>query len=202
MADNKTWTVVGTSVKNGDKKLRLANGTAAAREKVLLKDNHSDVRLFDLPQPMTADAAREWLAAQGDAVPERVVSQPKERKAREPGDKPARGVKPGRVTAGKFRKPRGEYKKAEFVSRERTAADGELPHEALGKARQQTELLRFLKWEELSLVSQQEHCRNAAWAAGIPVPAGTYPELEAWLLSDGVVFGPDGTVIQDGTANA
>lgn len=71
---DRTFTVAGTSVKKGVKSLRVANGTAAAREKVLLKDNHTDVRLFDLPRAMTKEEATAWLEAQGDAVPVRAAA--------------------------------------------------------------------------------------------------------------------------------
>jgi hypothetical protein len=65
---DKTFTVVGTSVKAGVKKLRLANGTAAARAKVLEKDNHTEIQLFDLPSAMTQDAATKWLEARGTDI--------------------------------------------------------------------------------------------------------------------------------------
>ena len=67
--DEKTFTVAGTSIKKGEKTNRFANGTAEARAKVLEKDNHSEIMLFNLPKPMTKDEALAWLAANSTAVP-------------------------------------------------------------------------------------------------------------------------------------
>lgn len=95
---DKTFTVAGTSVKNGEKKNRFANGTAAARRKVLEKDNHSEILLVDLPKPMTQDEAIAWLNANGTAtaVPATpaVTSAPRTPKA-------ARTVVPARMPTTK-----------------------------------------------------------------------------------------------------
>ena len=72
---DKTFTVAGTSVKGGETKYRFANGTAAARTKVLEKDGHTMVLLFNLPSAMTAEAAKAWLQAQGTAVQEPTARQ-------------------------------------------------------------------------------------------------------------------------------
>ena len=165
---DKTWTVVGTSVKKGEKKLRLANGTAEARQKVLEKDGHTDVRLFDLPGAMAAEDAEAWLREQGDAVPER---------------KPAAA----KVQAPKVHTVRKEVRE---VARR---AEGELmPNEELGRAEHASSVTSFLAWDDLSDESREEYCRNAAWKAGIPCPRGTYPAIEALLVKDGIGFGPMG----------
>lgn len=65
---DKTFTVAGTSIKNGEKKNRFANGSAAARRKVLEKDNHTEILLVDLPKEMTQDEAIAWLNANGTAT--------------------------------------------------------------------------------------------------------------------------------------
>lgn len=66
---DKTFTVGGTSVKNGVRTWRFANGTAEARANVLLKDNHTEVNLIALPSAMTRDAAIAFLKSKGfDAV--------------------------------------------------------------------------------------------------------------------------------------
>ena len=165
MADeNKTWTVAGTSVQRGEKSLRFANGSAADREKVLLKAGCTDIRLHDLPRPMTKVEATAWLTARGDAAP--VV----------------------RVTA--------EVKHTARPS-QRVVVDmcGDRPilHEELGLVRSG---MSPAYWATQSLVSRQEVSRNAAWAAGIACPRGTYPELEAWLVADGVVVNEDGTLTE------
>ena len=77
----KTWTVVGTSVRNGELKLRLANGSAAARAKVLVGAGHTDVKLHDLPHAMTQAAAETWLAEHGDAVPPVLSATPRKVKS-------------------------------------------------------------------------------------------------------------------------
>ena len=167
----KTFTVVGTSIRAGVLKLRLANNGAAARTKVLEKDGHTEVRLFDLPKPMTAAEAEAWLAQQGDAVPVRAVVQPKQRVAKQP--KQGRG-KTVLVLAN-------------------AATPAEIAHEELGFAAsgQSREF-----WDNQALVTRQEMSRNAAWAAGIACPRGTYAELDAWLLADGVYTNEDGTVLE------
>ncbi len=80
MAD--TYTVAGTSIKKGVKTNRFANGTAASRAKVLEKDNHTEIMLFDLPTPMSKEDALAWLATNSDAVPvDPKAVTPKEPKA-------------------------------------------------------------------------------------------------------------------------
>lgn len=81
MAD-KTFTVAGTSKKNGVVKNRFANGGAAARRKVLEKDNHTEILLVDLPKPMTQEEAIAWLNANGTATAVQASSStPREPKA-------------------------------------------------------------------------------------------------------------------------
>jgi hypothetical protein len=179
---DKTWTVVGSSVKRGEKKLRLANGTAEARRKVLDKDGHTEVRLFDLPQPMLEADARAWLEAQGDSVPVPAPKPAKEAKPREP--KPAQAPK-----AIKRVRPRNDDDLAE-------EATDEIPHEELGKTLYVTSKQGFRGWKELTRETREEFSRNAAVKKGIPCPPGTYPALEAFLLKEGITVQPDGTLLQ------
>lgn len=170
--DGKTWMVVGTSIKRGEKKLRLANGTAAARQRVLEKDGHTEVRLWDLPNAMTAEDAAVWLAAQGDTVPVQAAKP----------DKPA--------------KPVQQERRVERAVRQlMAAAEGEIAHEALGREAYKVGKLGFLAWEDISLETRQEFSRNAAIRAGIKCPPGTYPELEDFLRKDGVKILADGTLV-------
>jgi hypothetical protein len=164
---DKTWTVVGTSVQNGKKTLRLANGTAAAREKILVKAGCTDVRLFDLPEQMTAAAAEAWLALQGDTVPARVA-------------KPA--------AAPAVRKAR-----AMPVPAVASADSADMPHEELGYA---ASGMSREYWQNQSVLVRQEACRNAALAANLQVNKGDYPELEDWLELQGVFTRNDGTVYE------
>lgn len=68
---NKTFTIVGVSTLGRVTKTRFANGSVQSRAKVLTRNGHTDVRLFELPQAMSKDDARAWLeqkfASQGAA---------------------------------------------------------------------------------------------------------------------------------------
>lgn len=57
----KTFTYAGISTLNGVVAYRFANG--ADRAKVLEKNGHVDIQLFELAQPMTKDSAILWLNA-------------------------------------------------------------------------------------------------------------------------------------------
>ncbi len=61
MATEKTFTIAGVSTQFGKTKQRFANGTVANRAKILERAGCTDIKLFDLPHPMTKDAARIWL---------------------------------------------------------------------------------------------------------------------------------------------
>ena len=54
---SRTFTVAGTSNLNGVVTYRFASSTAKARKAVLERDNHTDVNLIDLPNPMSKDDA-------------------------------------------------------------------------------------------------------------------------------------------------
>lgn len=57
----KTFTYAGISTLNGVVAYRFANG--ADRAKVLEKNGHVDIQLFELATPMTKEAAILWLNA-------------------------------------------------------------------------------------------------------------------------------------------
>lgn len=59
MATSKTFKVVGVSTLNGKIKVRFANDMT--RVKVLVKNGHTDVNLFELPSAMTKDAALAYV---------------------------------------------------------------------------------------------------------------------------------------------
>lgn len=61
MATVKTFTIAGVSTQHGKTKQRFANGSLANRVKVLERNEHKDIKLFELPNPMTKDEARAWL---------------------------------------------------------------------------------------------------------------------------------------------
>jgi hypothetical protein len=168
---DKTFTVAGTSKKDGKLAYRFANGTAAARARVL--SDHEDLKLFDLPRAMTKEAAIAWLAKQGIAaeIPE--------------SKRLAVLIKVNKV-------PRAARKTETVAEAEITRK--EIAHEALGRTAHKAGVLSFRDWDDLHITVRQEICRNAAWAAGIATPRGTYHELEAMLRKDGVEVLADGTL--------
>jgi hypothetical protein len=54
---SNTYNVAGFSSKNGKVSVRVANGSAAARTKVLERDGHTEVDLIDLPSAMSKEDA-------------------------------------------------------------------------------------------------------------------------------------------------
>jgi hypothetical protein len=58
-----TYTIAGYSTKNGQRKFRVANGSAAARAAVLRRDGHTEITLVDLPNAMTREQAEAHMAA-------------------------------------------------------------------------------------------------------------------------------------------
>lgn len=53
----RTYTVAGTSSFKGQVTYRFASGKAKAREAVLVRNEHTDVNMIDLPSEMTKDQA-------------------------------------------------------------------------------------------------------------------------------------------------
>lgn len=184
--DEKTWTVVGTSVYNGERQLRLANGSAADRQRILEKAGCTDVLLWDLPSPMTRTNAEAWLAQQGTAVPVQ----------RTPAPKPARAAPEPR---GRTRPPVGvDARRAiRAVPLPDGAGEGPIMHEDLGREFYARGRRSHRPWKDMSFETRQEFSRNAAVRAGIACPPGTYPELEAFYRSENITVLPDGT-LQDG----
>jgi hypothetical protein len=61
MATSKLFKVVGISTLNGKTKVRFANDTS--RVKILVKNGHTNVDLFELPEAMTKEAALAYAKA-------------------------------------------------------------------------------------------------------------------------------------------
>ena len=57
----KTFTIAGYSKLNGQYKARFANGTVAERTRVLKRDNHADIYLVELPNPMGKSEAAQFV---------------------------------------------------------------------------------------------------------------------------------------------
>ncbi len=62
MATSKTFKVIGVSTLNGKTKVRFANDLAT-RIKNLVKNGHTDVELFELPEAMTKEAGIAYAKA-------------------------------------------------------------------------------------------------------------------------------------------
>lgn len=66
---SKLFTIAGTSILNNVRTYRFASGNIKTRVGVLKRNNHLDIQLFELPNPMDKTAAIQWLNSQGiDAV--------------------------------------------------------------------------------------------------------------------------------------
>lgn len=61
MATEKTFTIAGVSTQHGKTKQRFANGSVKNRSKILERAGCTDIKLFELPNPMTKEEARAWL---------------------------------------------------------------------------------------------------------------------------------------------
>lgn len=139
MSTDKTFTVGGTSVKKGVLTWRFANGSPEARAQVLLKDNHTDIKLQALPRPMTRDEGIEYLKANGI-------------KAVDPTAKPPKTPKPtGVLTRG---------------DKERLAAapkDEDIDPAVEAKARDlhNKSNLKFMSWDEMQPDTRNEYRENA-----------------------------------------
>jgi hypothetical protein len=170
---DKTFTVAGTSIREGEFKLRFANGSAQDRANVLIKGGHTEVKLVDLPEPMTKAAATEYLKTLGSSIPEQREVQV--------------AAKPERVAGT----PRAQRKSKNTAAVPASTEPTVIAHEDLGLA---ASSMSPGYWATQSVATRQEMSRNAAWAQGIVCPKGTYPELEAWLENDGVKVNADGTL--------
>ena len=54
-----TYTVVGTSIRNGKRKIRFSNGDAIVRGRTMVATGNTEVALYDLPAALTKrDAER------------------------------------------------------------------------------------------------------------------------------------------------
>ena len=84
----KLFSVAGTSALEGVVKFRVANGSAAARAKVLVRSGHTDIKLVDLVKPMSKEDAIAFVKSQGTAFsaetatatkPAKVAKAPKQK---------------------------------------------------------------------------------------------------------------------------
>ena len=72
----KLFTVAGTSALEGVVKFRVANGSAAARTKVLVRSGHTDIKLVDLATPMSKEDAIAFVKSQGSAFSAETATKP------------------------------------------------------------------------------------------------------------------------------
>lgn len=62
---SKLYTIAGTSMHNGARTYRFATGKVSVRVGVLRRNDHTEIELFELPEPMSKEAAVQWLNSQG-----------------------------------------------------------------------------------------------------------------------------------------
>ena len=62
---SKLYTIAGTSVLNSVRTYRFATGKLNVRIGVLRRNDHSEIELFELPEPMEKGVAIQWLSTQG-----------------------------------------------------------------------------------------------------------------------------------------
>lgn len=62
---SKLYTIAGTSVQNGARTYRFATGNVRVRVGVLRRNDHTEIELFELPEPMSREEAINWLNSQG-----------------------------------------------------------------------------------------------------------------------------------------
>ena len=61
VSNNTTFNVAGTTENNGVKTFRFSNGKLNLRANMLRHKGHTDIKLFELPKPMTQVQAIAWL---------------------------------------------------------------------------------------------------------------------------------------------
>jgi len=61
---SKLFTIAGTSIAKGITKFRFATGTVKARSLVLTRNDHTDVKLFELPTAMSKAEAISFVESQ------------------------------------------------------------------------------------------------------------------------------------------
>lgn len=59
--ETKTYTIAGTTNKDGARTFRFANGKLNVRRNMLKFDGHTAIKLFELPRPMTKVQAMAYL---------------------------------------------------------------------------------------------------------------------------------------------
>jgi hypothetical protein len=96
----KMFTVAGTSALEGVVKFRVANGSAAARTKVLARSGHTDIKLVDLAKPMSKEDAIAFVRSQGSAF------------SAETATKPAKVAKAPKIKAVKTKSTKQSFEKS------------------------------------------------------------------------------------------
>jgi hypothetical protein len=98
--DKKLFTIAGTSILNGELSVRVATGQINVRHGVLRRNGHEDIKLFELPKPMTrADAAAyiETLNGEFPLPAPKPAKVKAEKPAKAPKEPKAAKVKPAKT---------------------------------------------------------------------------------------------------------
>jgi len=94
---DKTFTIGGTSTVDGVNTFRVCNGEIKVREGVLRRAGHTDIKLAELPNPMTRAGAVAYLKTQGV---EAIIPVGGKKKSEGASEKPAKAPKaPKQATA-------------------------------------------------------------------------------------------------------
>tara|TARA_B110000503_G_C7000819_1_gene351446 strand:+ start:111 stop:422 length:312 start_codon:yes stop_codon:yes gene_type:complete len=70
---SKLFTIAGTSTLKGTVKFRFATGTVKHRTLVLTRNDHTDIKLFELPTAMSKAEAKSFVESQLLMTPVAVV---------------------------------------------------------------------------------------------------------------------------------
>lgn len=132
---SKLFKIAGVSRLNANAgfKLRVANGKLSARQRILERNGHVDVQLFDLPHEMSKPEILAWFeldkpsiaAKLGSKAPKAKVEEPKVEAAPELSQDAKLLLKRARDAARKREKRAAEKARAAGLNKEQAEIDSE-----------------------------------------------------------------------------
>lgn len=117
----KMFTIAGTSTFKGVSTYRFATGKVSVREGVLKRGDHTDIKLQELPKPMTKTDAIEFLKDQGVTAQMPVGRQSKVT------DEEKAAAKAAHAAGAAERKAAGIAKRKATVAAKKAAAEAAKP---------------------------------------------------------------------------
>ncbi len=97
--DKKLFTIAGTSVHEGKLSVRVATGKISVREGVLRRNDHTEIKLFELPQPMTRADAAAYIETLNGNFPAPAPKPAKAKKEKIAKEKKEKLAKPAKIEA-------------------------------------------------------------------------------------------------------